>query len=127
MSFTFNTSNNIGKVRALIGDTTEASALLTDEEVTVFIDLRSNSLFEAASLALRSMAARKAIVAKLRKAGDYTEDSRSISKALLDLATTYDQLAQDDPAFADVEIIYNDFNYNHIVRNKALRGELPDD
>lgn len=111
----------------MIGDTTEASALLTDEEITVFINLRPNSLFEAAALALRSMAARKAIVAKLRKAGDYTEDSRSISKALLDLAATYDKLAQDDPAFADVEIIYNDFNYNQIVRNKALRGELPDD
>lgn len=123
MSFTFNTSNNIGKVRAIIGDVTESTAVLTDEQIQVYLDLQSNDLFMTAAMALRAMAASKAVVAKLKVAGNYSEDTRSIARLLLDTAKELESSAMMTPADAQSEIILNDFNYNNIIQNKILRGE----
>lgn len=126
MSFTFNTSNNIGKVRAMVGDVTESTSVLSDEQITVFLDIQSNDLFKSAAMALRAMSANKAILAKYRRAGNYTEDTRNIAKGLLDLAKDYEEQSNLVPADAQAEIIYTDFNFNEILINKIVRGELPD-
>ena len=68
MSFTYVLGNNIGKVRNLIGDTVSASAILTDEEITAFLSLRSSDLYQTAATCLYRMAASKALEAKKKKA-----------------------------------------------------------
>ena len=123
MSFTYNTATNIGKVRAIVGDVTEATAVLSDEQIQVYLDLQSNDLFMSAAMALRAMAASKAIIAKMKSAGNYSEDTRSIASGLLSIAKDLEAAAINTPAEAQVEIILNDFNYNNIIRNKVLRGE----
>ena len=55
MAWTYNTANDIGKVRLLIQDTNADDPLLSDEEVQVFID-RNVDLDTAAARAARSIA-----------------------------------------------------------------------
>jgi len=123
MSFTFDTSTNIGKVRTLIGDTDSANVILTDEEIQVFLDLRINDIYLSSADALRRMAADKAILEKKIKAGNYEEDPRGMSKTLRELAQTYEETAANAPAEAFTETVLTDFNYRTIVGDRALRGE----
>lgn len=123
MSFTYNTATSIGKVRAIVGDVTESSAVLSDEQIQVYLDLQSGDIFMSAAMALRAMAASKAVVAKLKVAGNYTEDTRQIARLLLDTAKELEEAAKSVPADAQSEIILTDFNYNNIIQNKTLRGE----
>jgi len=126
MSFTFNTVTNIGKVRVLIGDTTQATALLSDEEINVTLGLTSNDIYLASAISLKSIAANKAAIAKRIKAGNYEEDPKAVVSGLLEIAKNYEERSRMTPADADTEIFYTDFNYNDILIQKALRGEIND-
>jgi len=123
MSFTFNTSTNIGKVRSLIRDTVEATAILSDEDINVSLSITDNDILLAAAMSLRSIAINKALLEKSIKAGNYWEDNKGISKALLSLAEKYESMAENIPADAQAEVFATDFNYNEILYNKSLRGE----
>lgn len=122
MSFTYDLGNNIGKVRNMIGDVSEPS-LLTDEEITSFLSMQSNNLYMTAALCLRRIAANKVLIAKVRRAGDYSEDNRAIAKGMLEVAKIYEDTAKAEPAEADAETILTDFNYEDIRYNRARRGE----
>lgn len=127
MSFTYNISDNIGKVRSLIGDVVSASALLSDEEISAFLSMKSNDYFGAAALACRRIASSKALIAKRRTAGNFSEDTTGIYKAYLDMAKEYESVSQSVPAEAQSEEILTDFNYNEILQQRILRGESLDD
>lgn len=127
MSFTFNTSDNIGKVRAVIGDTVQADAILSDEEINVFLSLQSNDILMTSAMALRRIASTKALLAKYIQAGNYTENTTEMPKILLQVAKELGEASKAIPADAQAEIILNDFNYNTIIRNRVLRGESLDD
>lgn len=123
MAFTYDLLNNIGKIRNMIGDTIEESALLTDEEITSFLTIRSNDLFLTAALCLRRIASNKILVAKKIKAGDYSEDTSDVMKHMISLAKEYEEMSKSIPAEGDAEIIYTDFNFQDIHHNRILRGE----
>lgn len=123
MSYTYVLSTNVGKIRNLIGDNVEASALLTDEEITSLLSLRDSDIFLTAALALRRIAASKVLVARRRKAGNFDEDTKDLIKNYLEVAKQYEQMANEIPADAQVEIIYDNFSYNNIINNRAYRGE----
>ena len=123
MSFTFNTTTNIGKVRTLINDTTEASAVLSDEEINVFLGLESNDIYRSAASALESIIINKQLLSKLIAAGDYKEDNRNVAEKLGKIADRYRQAANSIPADAYAEVAVTSFNYIEIETNKALRGE----
>lgn len=127
MSFTFNLSDNIGKVRNLIGDDTEATALLTDEKISSFLSMTGNDIFATAALCCRRIATSKALVAKRRTAGNFSEDTTGIYKAYLDMAKEFEKASQETPAEAQTEEILNDFQYNNVLQNRILRGESLDD
>lgn len=127
MTFTFDTTGLVGKVRAITGDVNSSSAVLTDEQINVFLGINSNDILLSAAMALRTMASSKALVAKYRSAGNYTEDTRNIAKDLLAVAEILEDRAINTPADAQSEIIYTDFDYNQLIRNKTLRGEPLDE
>lgn len=126
MSFTFNTSTNIGRVRALVQDTVEASAVLSDEEIQVYLDIASGDVLEAASMAAFAISAAKAATAKSISAGNYKEDFRDQAKWYQSLGKMLSDKAKSVPAEAQAEEILTDFNYNQILQSKSLRNELPD-
>ena len=123
MSFTFDTTTNIGKVRTLINDTIEASAVLSDEEINVFLGLESNDIYMSAASALESIIINKQLLSKLIAAGDYKEDNRNVADKLGKIAERYRQAAKSIPADAYAEVAVTDFNYREIETNKALRDE----
>lgn len=123
MSFTFDTSTNIGKVRALIGDVAQATSLLSDEEINVYLSMTTSDIFSSASLACAAIAASKALVAKRKSAGGYSEDLTQIARAYLDLSDRFKKIASEIPAEAVAESFYTDFAYRDILTGKDLRGE----
>ena len=123
MSFTFDNTDNTGKVRALIGDTTEATALLSDEEIAVYLSLTSNDLLKSAAMGLRAIVQKLVSAAKKERAGDYETDNRQNTTAMLDLAKHYETLADSAPADAQVTEILTDFNYDQELVNRVLRNE----
>ena len=65
----------------------------------------------------------KALVAKMKKAGDYQEDLRSIAKELRENAQTFKEMAESIPAEAQAEQFLNDFSYRDVYNRKVLRDE----
>lgn len=123
MSFTYDLTTNIGKVRNLINDTTQIGALLTDEEITAILSLHSSDLFMAAHTCLMRIAASKALLAKKKSAGNYSEDLTAIARECREVAAVYKEMAQSMPADAVAEQFLTDFNYNEILNKKVLRNE----
>jgi len=73
-TWTYDVTNNIGKVRLLIGDTDivpTTDAQFSDEEITAFLTMASNSLLLAASYALEAWGAALTDSLTSEKIGDY--------------------------------------------------------
>ena len=126
MSFSYDLSTNVGKVRNLIRDVVQSTAILTDEEISANLTMKGNDIYATAALCCRSIATAKSLVAKMRKAGNYSEDSRSIYQAYLDLAKQYEEQALSVPADGNAEVICTDFNYRELVQDKVHRNEALD-
>jgi uncharacterized membrane protein len=118
----YDPNSAIGQVRTLIGDTDEATFMLQDSEITALLSIGYTTL-KAAALALRRIAATKAFTAKSIRAGNYAEDTRGAVQYIIDLAKSYEEMDSSIPAESAVEVIFNDFNYRTILRNKVLRLE----
>jgi len=123
MSFTYDLSTNIGKIRNMINDTVEASAQLTDEEINSFLAIFSSDLFQTAAQCLLKIAASKAILAKRKSAGNYSEDLSAISRECREVAKMFKDMAREIPAEATAEQFLTDFAYNDVLLRKDLREE----
>ena len=123
MSFTYDTSNNIGKVRFLVGDTVDSGHLFEDGEITDILSLNSIDIYATAADFLMRLAASKSLLAKKKSAGGYSEDLSVIARECRETAKVYLERSSDIPAEAQAEMILTDFNYNQILRNKSLRRE----
>ena len=123
MSFTYDPTTNRGKVRNMIGDVTSTDYILEDADVDSFLVMTSNDLYKAAALCLYRIAASKALLAKKKSAGNYSEDLSSISGQCLAVAKIYETMSQNVPAEAQAEVITTDFSYRDILINKVLRDE----
>lgn len=106
MSFTYNISTNVGKVRLNIQDidlTTITgirsgwTVLFTDEEIEVFLARASSNLNLASYYALLSVASSKALVAKMQKIGDYTEDLKGTAAAIRSQADAFKKIVDGEP------------------------------
>lgn len=123
MAFTYDVATNRGKVRLNIGDTVEASAIFIDDEIDAFLSLAGGDVFYASAIALLGIASTKALLAKKKSAGNYSEDLSSIASQLREQAKSFKEMSAAEPSEAVGEQIYTDFGYNEILKNAALRGE----
>lgn len=82
MVATYDLTTNIGRVRLLIHDTTIASAHFTDEEITAFLTMVSNSIYLAAAIALEAWAASLSESAVSEKIGDYAYTKKQAANKL---------------------------------------------
>lgn len=137
-TYTYDLSNNVGKVRLYIDDhdfsltdplfpPETRSVLFSDEELAAFLNATADVPEHAAALALRAMAANKALLVRVRRIGDTTVDYGSIRDDLLKLAQSYEDLADkssggmDAPADGFAEVGWDDFSLRRIVTNSVLR------
>lgn len=123
MSFTYDLSTNLGKVRFLIGDRDATSYMFEDAEINAALAMASNDLYLAAADCLYSIAASKALLAKKKTAGGYSEDLTYIAKECRDSAKRYEEKSTNVPAEAQAEQFFTDFAYRDLLVNKELREE----
>lgn len=84
MTTTYNLGNDIGRVRLRTGDTTIATAVFTDEEITEFLTAEG-SVELAVAAVYEAWAGKYATNADSETIGDYTYAAKITSK-MLDLA-----------------------------------------
>ena len=129
-TFTYDITDNTGKLRLAISDidlTTTVGArsdwtvLFTDEELGVFLSQAASNIAQAAAYALRTMAASRALVAKLVRLGDYMEDMKIVSFYLSQMADKYEKQAQSEPSGLAAEVAQTDFTARDIIYNRELR------
>lgn len=90
MSFTYDASTDIGKVRTLIYDTSTSDYAFTDEAIQGILDLNSSSIWLTASDLCRSLAAKNAPDAFLVKISTALEvDKKKVAQMFLDLSDKY--------------------------------------
>lgn len=100
MAFTYDLSNSIGKVRLLIPDTQETTAVFSDEEITAFLALESASVRRATALALETIASNEALTLKVVRLLDVQTDGAKLADSLMKRAATLRQQALEDDGLA---------------------------
>ena len=103
MTATYDLTTNIGKVRLLISDIVIASAHFTDEEITSFLTLASNSLLLTASYALEAWAASLTGNLTSEKIGDYAYTKKE-AESKITLAKKYREEEATSPYLAIAEM-----------------------
>ncbi len=98
MSFTYDTSTDVGKVRLLISDTVEATAHFSDEELETFLGMNDSSIYLAAASALEAWAATETGNFEREKIGDYEYGRGAVNKKLT-LAKKYREVEAETPVF----------------------------
>lgn len=84
--FSYVLSTKVGKVRLLIADTAESSAIFEDEEIEAYLSMASNDINLAGAKALESICADKAKLAKKVKVGGYETETHALAD-IMALAT----------------------------------------
>src|SRR5690242_12261534 len=80
--FTYDPTTDIGRCRLLVRDTTEASALFSDEDYAALLALEGDVRLAAAA-ALETIASDQALKLKVMKAGTVSLDGASVARAIL--------------------------------------------
>ena len=124
MAFTYNVSNDVGKVRMLISDRDIENAIFQDAEVQGYLDL-AGSVYRAAALALETIAASEVLVQKRIKTLSLQTDGPACSAELRTLAASLRQRDDEDGAGFDIaEWVTNDFGARERWAKQVLRGAI---
>lgn len=110
MSFSYDLTSNVGRVRLLVGDTLSASAKFTDEEIEYFLEAESDNLNLAAALCADSMAARAADNAKSETIGSYSINQSSQAASWMEMAKRLRDKESQAPAFGVCDDITTSFH-----------------
>lgn len=117
MSFTIDWDTEVGQVRALTGDVTEATAFMQDEQIETILNLEAvdHDILMAAGFSLMSMANNRAIIGKRIKLLDLDIDTGSMATILRQQADKYFELAFSDFDIANMLLTVSsrrDYLYN---------------
>jgi len=106
MTWTYDITNDIGKVRLLISDTNivpVTNAHFSDEELQYFLTANGDDVNLAAAMALEAWAASFSASVDSERIGDYSYTQSRVTK-MLDVAARLRATATDVPAMAWAEI-----------------------
>lgn len=95
------TLDQINQVRALIADLDENNKVLTDAQISAYVDLNSTSVRLAAADALDAIATSEVLISKVIKTQDLATDGAKVADALHKLAESLRKRARElgeDPA-----------------------------
>lgn len=116
MSYSYDLSTDIGKIRLAIPDNIQADAVFTDEELQVFLDVEG-SWRSAAALALETMASNELLVMKMVEVKDVKVSGSDRAVALLlKRASLLREQDTFDGSFDVIPIVYDDFSLREHVR-----------
>lgn len=89
MPYTYDLDDPIGKMRLLIPDRIEGTALFQDEELAVFLELELDKLLNAVAMALETISTNEALLFKKIEIDGLISDAPATSKVLLQRADGY--------------------------------------
>jgi hypothetical protein len=128
MTYSYDLTTSIGKIRLIIPDRVEAEAMFTDEELTAMYSMEGSSVKRGAALALETIAADEALVSKAIKILDLQTNGPAVAASLLNRAKTLrEQATLDDPdeiagSFDFAEPAYSPFGVRRVINNRRLRN-----
>lgn len=109
MAFTYDLDTDAGKVRLLLSDVDEPTAVFTDAEIDAFLELESGSVKRAAAQAIDANATNEALASKVLRTQDLTTDGARVADAMrkhaaslraqADRQDTLDEAADDEAGF----------------------------
>jgi hypothetical protein len=111
MTWTYDPTTNVGKVRLRISDTDTTRRILDDEDIEAFLEMSGDSVVLAAAMALESIAINEVLCLKVvNLMGAIVTDAASAAKQLLALAKSlraeYEQMGDSDsPGFLSIEMV----------------------
>ena len=123
MSFSYDLSSNIGKVRLLTTDTDYDNTIFSDEEISAFLEFEDSDVNLASARAFETIAASEVLVQKKIKLLDLTTDGPAVAAALRESA---DKLREQSESESDIDIIewgLTTFNRRDIIINDAISNE----
>lgn len=129
MTYTYQPTTAIGKVRMLIPDRVEANAVFSDEEIQAYLDMNDSNVRRAAAEALETIASDEAMTLKVISTLDLTTNGASTSAAILERAKILRQQADEADAgeeggmFDYAEMTPNAFTRRERVINQTLRDQ----
>lgn len=123
MSFTYDVTTDLGKVRMLITDRDSVNPIFQDEEISAFLSLEDNNVRLAAAQALETIAANEVLVLKVVKTLDLETDGSKSGKALLELAKSWREMEAASGSFAIAEMVVDQFSWRERIRKEALRSQ----
>lgn len=130
MTFTYDVSTDVGKVRLLISDTNSATQFFTDEELSTLLGLPnvSGNVLIAAAQALDVIASNEALVMKMVRILDLSTNGPAVADALRKHATQLRQdakdaeAAEDGGAFDYAEMVVDAFTERERIWKESLRS-----
>lgn len=122
MAFSYNLSEDVGKVRLLIPDRNPSDYVFDDVDIQAFLDLEEDIRL-AAALGLETIASDNAMTLKVIRLLDLTTDGAKVSDALLKRAEKLrDQYESEGGGFEIVEVTYDQFSREEKLWKEALRS-----
>jgi hypothetical protein len=86
MTVSYNLGTDIGRIRLNIGDTDTSDPIFTDEEIQSMLTASEDDVNQATGRSLMVIANDAARTAKIKKAGNYSEDTTKVSTLLRESA-----------------------------------------
>lgn len=122
MAFTYDVTNNVGKVRMLISDRDIENAIFQDAEVQAYYDM-AGSVYRAAALALETIAASEVLVQKRIKTLSLQTDGPACAEALRKVAESLRARDDEDGEGFDIaEMVVNPFGERERLYKQYQRG-----
>ena len=113
MTWTYDVSTDIGKVRLLVSDTDTSRRVMDDEDYQAFLDMSGGSVVLAAAKALETIAVNEILCLKVvNLMGAIVTDAASAAKQLLAQAKTlraeYASMGDGGSGFISIEMVDGD-------------------
>ncbi len=126
MTFSYDPTTDVGRVRRTIPDKEEDEAFWTDEEIQSFIIDEGNWL-RATATALETMATDAIYINQHTRIGDLEVDTSRSAKLLMDRAAllrTQAEAIEDEDGFDIIEFAVDEFSYRERIRKQILRERV---
>lgn len=130
MTWTYDPTTDVGKVRLRISDTDVTRQILLDEDIEAFLDMAGGSPVLAAAMALESIAINEILCLKVvNLMGAIVTDAASAAKQLIALAKSlrqeYAQMGDaDSPGFVSIEMVDDTFGRREKFRKVTEAGSV---
>jgi hypothetical protein len=130
MSFTYDTTTQVGLVRLLIPDRGQPNALFSDEEINAMINMElSSHPKRAAALALETIASDRAMVLQVITTNGLSTNGEAVARALQKRADSLreqamnEEAAQDGGAFDWAEMVTGNFSYRERSWSQIMKQD----